>query len=164
MLYDFPFTGRQAAKALSTLCKQVAVLFTVIGMCRGYSDAREQVFIVERFFKEVYRTGLDGLHGHLHIPVSCNEDNRESNVTLGKFSLQFQAGYSAHTLIQQHDAQHYTVCLFQKSLGRGECPYAVPGAFKKYSKRVGYRRIIIHQKNILVYSHGVNLAQACPDQ
>src|SRR5215471_6681350 len=63
-------------------------------------DGVKQILITEWFCKELYRTALHRLHGHRHVGVRCDEDDRHLPVCGGKVALKLKTASPRHSHVE----------------------------------------------------------------
>src|SRR5258708_16817655 len=63
-------------------------------------DGVKNILITERLSEEIHRTALHRLHGHHHIGMRCNEDNRHLPVRSSKVALKLKTASPRHSHIE----------------------------------------------------------------
>src|SRR5260370_35881853 len=64
-------------------------------------DSVKKILITERLCKELYRIPLHRLHGHWHVGMGCDEDDRHLPVCGGKVVLKHKPSSRRHS----HDVE-----------------------------------------------------------
>src|SRR5260370_22904656 len=60
----------------------------------------KKILITERLCKELYRTTLHRLHGHWHVGMGCDEDDRHLPVCAGKVALKLKTASPRHSHVE----------------------------------------------------------------
>jgi hypothetical protein len=60
----------------------------------------KKILVTERLCEELYRTALHRLHGHWHVGVGCDEDNRHLPVCGGELALKLKTASSQHSHVE----------------------------------------------------------------
>jgi hypothetical protein len=63
-------------------------------------DSVKKILVTERLCEELYRTALHRLHGHWHVGVGCDEDNRHLPVCGGEVVLKLKTASSQHSHVE----------------------------------------------------------------
>src|SRR5262249_7861678 len=63
-------------------------------------DRVNELLITERLCQELHRTALHRLHGHRHVGVRCDENDRYLPVRRGKVALKLEAASPRHSHVE----------------------------------------------------------------
>src|SRR5271168_2155850 len=63
-------------------------------------DSVKKILVTERLCEKLYRTALHRLHGHWHVGIGCNEDNRHLPFCGGKVALKLKTASSRHSHVE----------------------------------------------------------------
>jgi hypothetical protein len=86
----------------------------------GSVDRRNELGVVNRFFNEIFRSGLYGRHSHRHVRVTGNENDRERDILTSELANEAEAVHPGHSHIRDNPSNVPVIKHLKKSVGRLE--------------------------------------------
>src|SRR5260370_2016390 len=86
----------------------------------------KKILITERLCKELYRTPLHRLHGHWHVGMGCDEDDRHSPVCAGKVALKLKTASPRHSHVEHQASGALRQIGLEKIVNRRKSPCMWP--------------------------------------
>src|SRR5580700_1971332 len=100
MEHDLPLAG---AKGVETLPEHSQYPFTLLSgtvASEAGLNSVKQVLITEWLCEELYGAALHRLHGHWHVGMRCNEDDRHLPARSGKVALKLKTASPRHPHVE----------------------------------------------------------------
>jgi len=113
----------------------------------GSVNRRNELGVVNRFFNEIFRSGLYGRHSHRHVRVTGNENDRERDILTSELANEAEAVHPGHSHIRDNASNVPVIEHLKKSVGRLEGLNAVAEHAEHLAERVANRRVIVYDKD-----------------
>ena len=117
---NFDLSRRQSCEpfAESILC--LGRTMPLKPLREGSVDRRNELGVVNRFFNEIFRSGLYGRHSHRHVRVTGNENDRECDILTSELANEAEAVHPGHSHIRDNASNVPVIKHLKKSVGRLE--------------------------------------------
>jgi hypothetical protein len=103
----------------------------------------DQIIVVEGLLDKVPSAFLQCGHGHRHVAVAGQEDDRQGTAQFAQAVEQFQAAHAVHADVQQQASGPAMILGRQEFLGRREHRRRHPARLEQPDQRVADRLVVI---------------------
>src|SRR5258708_34895617 len=110
-------------------------------------DSVKKILITERICKELYRTSLHRLHGHWHVGMGCDEDDRHLPVCGGKVALKLKTASPRHSHVEHQASGALRRIGLEKIVNRRKLPGMQADRPQQPHDRVAKLEIVIDDRD-----------------
>jgi hypothetical protein len=114
---------------------------------RAGLDSIKKILITERLCEELYRTALHRLHGHGHVSVGCDEDDRHLPVCGGKVALKLKTASPGHSHVEHEAGRALRGISLEKIVYRRKLPGMQANRPQQPHDRVAKLGIVIDDRD-----------------
>src|SRR6478752_6064891 len=100
MEHDLTLAGAERAETLPEHSQRPFTLPPGTIASEAGLDSVEEILVTERLCEELHRAALHRLHGHRHVRMRCDEDDRHLPVRSGKVALKLKTASPRHPHVE----------------------------------------------------------------
>src|SRR5882672_5890898 len=100
MEHDLTLAGAERAETLPERSQCPVALPPGMVASEAGLDSVKKILIAKRLCEELHRAALHRLHGHRHVSMRCNEDDRHLPVRSSKTALKLKTASPRHSNVE----------------------------------------------------------------
>src|SRR5215475_11863784 len=147
MEHDVPLAGAECVETFPERSHCPFTLTTGTIASEAGLNGVEQILITERLCEELYSAALHRLHGHRHVGVRRNEDDRHLPVRSSKVALKLKTASLRHSDVEYEASRPLRWIGLEKIGNRRKLPGVQPNRPQQPRDRIAKLGIVIDEQN-----------------